>query len=248
MSRVNSIIHSIHYRQLKNSQDRLLERFLHDREFARRMSVHPFHSCMGQWLPPREGDTVLELGCGPGKYVAMLSTLGYRVTGVDPYSFPTWEILRHETSATLMEKVLAEQLPFPDHSFDHVVSIAALLYFKEPLKALEEVRRVLKPGGRLVLCTVNRKNLYTQRTGRRPDPASHQLFSMEELTALMEAAGLLPSRSFTYGFWLPFWSNFWWYLQCVWIPLPLLDFLSARLKPENGFFITVLASSPEAGT
>jgi ubiquinone/menaquinone biosynthesis C-methylase UbiE len=45
----------------------------------------------------------------------------------------------------------AEALPFHDRTFDHVLSFGALNYFNDPLRALQEMARVVKPGGRVVV-------------------------------------------------------------------------------------------------
>ena len=90
--------------------------------------------------------------------------------------------LRQETSAELIESVFAEHLPFPDQYFDHAVCLGALLYFKDPRQALLEMRRVLKPGGRVVLRTVNKENLYTLWTRRKLDPASKICIPLKNYT------------------------------------------------------------------
>ena len=53
--------------------------------------------------------------------------------------------------AVLLEQSQAESLPFSDASFDVVVSTNAFHYFRNPLGALEEMARVLRPNGRLVV-------------------------------------------------------------------------------------------------
>ena len=223
----------IRLRQITVSQDNLLKRFIFDQEFAYKMANHPLHACIGQWLPKGQGEKVLEVGCGPGKYVALLSTLGFNVVGVDPYKFPTWDILRKETSSQLLDNVFAEELPFEDQAFEHVVCLGALLYFREPKKALAEIYRVVKPGAKVIIRTVNKNNLYTLFTGKKLDPASYNLYSMSELINLIENSGLIVSKNFSYGFYPPIGTDLWWYLVCVWIAVPIQHVLSFLLKPEN---------------
>lgn len=218
--------------QIVRSQDRLLRRFLDDRGFAQTMSHEPLHACLGDWLSVRDGDQVLELGCGPGKYVAMLANLGFAVTGVDVHAFPSWDLLRQKTSCRLYADTRAESLPFESGTFDHVVCLGALLYFDQPSDALKEARRVLRPGGRLVVRNVNSKNLYTRRTGRNIDPASKNLYTREELVSLIEQCGFTVTRMFSYGFWPPWGVRLWWYLVCVWLPDWAQDRLSRLLKDE----------------
>ena len=226
------------------SQGRLLKKFLTRRDYALKASMRPLHSYLGKWLPRKPGAKVLELGCGPGKYVALLSTLGYRVVGVDPFSFPTWNLIRQRTSAVFLEGICAENLPFQNKSFDYGVCLGALLYFDDPKKGLREFVRVIKPGGTVILRTVNRKNLYTARTGKRIDPASKHLYTMEELLDLVRATGLLVQENLSFGFFPPFWTVFWWYLMCCWLPDWSQRFLSNTLSPESRVNHIVLAKIP----
>lgn len=232
-------------RQIVTAQDNLLRRLVLDKEFAQEMARHPLHASIGEWLPAGKGERVLEMGCGPGKYVAMLSALGYQVTGVDPLEFPTWGILREKTSAELVEKVFAETLPFPDDSFDHAVCLGALLYFDDPEQALREMRRVVRPSGKIVVRTVNRNNLYTRCTGKKLDPASKQLYTLAELTDLLEGCGFRVCKAFAYGFWPPFLTDFWWYLVSVWFSVDVQNYLSSKLRPEYRVNNTVFAWSPK---
>ncbi|CAN1209707.1 class I SAM-dependent methyltransferase [Tumidithrix helvetica PCC 7403] len=219
--------------QIVASQDKLLKSFLHDRDFANKMANHPLHACLGKWLPHDSNAKILELGCGPGKYVALLSKLDFKdITGVDPHRFPTWDILEKETSVKLLDNIFAEQLPFADASFDYVVCLGALLYFQNPDKAFSEISRVLKPNGRLILRTVNKNNLYTLRTGEKLDPASNNLYTMQELMGFVSTKGFQIIDSFAFGYHPPILPSLWWYLSCVWIPTFMQELLSNSLQPE----------------
>jgi len=188
-------------------------RFLSDHEFARRAAERPLYGRIGQGLPeiwdgkPR----ILELGCGDGRFVAMLVSLGYDVVGVDPLEYPAWKDFEDVSNVSLKSGVKAESLPFEDAVFDAVVCMGALLYFEDPDASLNEIRRVLKSEGRLILRTVNRSNLYTLCTSKRLDPASRNLYSEQELTALLDRHGLKVRRMFSFGFWPPVLTDLWWF-------------------------------------
>ena len=232
------------YRQLQQSQDKLLHQMLFDGDYARTMGHHPLHAQLLRWLPAGTGQNILELGCGPGKYVGLLANVGYTVTGVDPLAFPTWDKLAKKDNVTLMSDVYGESLPFADASFDSVVCLSALLYFENPERGLQEMKRVLKPKGKLIVRTVNRLNYYTSSTGKRLDPASRQLYSPEELWALIEKSGFRVEQAFTHGFWPPVGTNFWWYLQCVWLPLWLQTLISDATPSKRRVNCTVVAVAP----
>lgn len=229
-------------RHIEAAQQKQLEQLIFDKQFVSRAARHPQHACIAEWLSPSVPGRVLELGCGPGKYVAILSALGFEVVGVDPFEFPSWKIIQENTSAELRSGIFAERLPFPDGHFDHAACLGALLYFDSPQEALGELRRVVKPGGRLVLRTVNKSNLYTKTTGKKLDPASKNLYDMDELASLVSESGFRVERTFSYGFWPPILTNLWWYLVCVWLPLSFQDLLSSLLKPENHVNNTIFAT------
>ena len=202
------------WRLLHERLARERQRFFDDLDFAQRAARHPLHASLSEWLPaqPDPGYSILELGCGDGKYAALLGSLGYEVLGVDPISYPAWEALAQRDGLSFMHGINAEALPFEDESFDAVVCLSALLYFSDPDAAMREIARVLKPDGRAVLRTVNRENLYTLRTGKRLDPASRTLYTRRQLIALIEHGGLAVVRAFSFGFWPPFLTQWWWFL------------------------------------
>lgn len=99
------------------------------------------------------GESLLDVGCGTGVLLEALSISvpHAKLTGADP-SPEMLEIARKRLDeAVLLEQCHAESLPFSDASFDAVVSMSAFHYFRNPLGALEEMARVLRPKGRLVI-------------------------------------------------------------------------------------------------
>lgn len=220
-------------KSIARAQRDLNTRLLQDGAFARQQSMLPLHAELGVWISPSVGRRVLELGCGPGRYVGLLAALGFKVEGVDPFPFEFWNVLRARSDVHLRDNVFAEKLPFPDGSFDHVCCLGALLYFQNVDDALSEVRRVLRPGGRMVLRSVNRNNLYTASTGRKLDPASKNLYTLNELEEMMLRHGFAVSRSFQYGYYPPAFADFYWYLANVHLSAQCERWLSDRLPPDR---------------
>jgi len=108
--------------------------------------------------PIREGEAVLDIGCGAGVdsiIAGKLTGPSGPVTGID---LVPEMLARARENARLagvdqvtFQESSAEQLPFPDKSFEVVISNGVLNLVVDKVKALEEVYRVLKPGGRFML-------------------------------------------------------------------------------------------------
>ena len=98
------------------------------------------------------GRRVLDAGCGSGPLFAALRDQGAIVTGIDS-SIKMLELarLRLGAGADLHLADLGRPLPFPDAAFDDVVASLVLHYLEDWGPALAELRRVLKPGGRLIV-------------------------------------------------------------------------------------------------
>jgi SAM-dependent methyltransferase len=219
-------------------------RRLADPAYASAMARHPAHARIGDWIRIDQGNRVLELGVGPGRYAALLQALGFDVVGVDPIAFDTWDELRARGRCELISGVRAEALPFANSEFDHVACMGALLYFADPAQALSEIRRVLKPGGRLIIRTQNRRNLYQLSTGRPLEPAAHNFYTRAELDEHVSAAGFEIVNSFTWGFWPPYIHMKWWYFVNLYMPTWALGALSVITPAALRHNIIVFARRP----
>lgn len=106
------------------------------------------------------GRRILDAGCGSGPLSAALGTKGALVTGFD-VSAAMVDLARQRlgADADLHVADLAAPLPFNDAEFDDVVASLVLHYLEDWAGPLAELRRVLKPGGRLIL-SVNHPAAY----------------------------------------------------------------------------------------
>jgi ubiquinone/menaquinone biosynthesis C-methylase UbiE len=104
---------------------------------------------VARMAPP--GGSVLEIAPGPGYFCIELAKLGpYRITGVD-LSHDMVKIAREKAAQAGVhadfQQGNSSNLPFPRDSFDFLVCRAAFKNFAQPVRALHEMHRVLKPGG-----------------------------------------------------------------------------------------------------
>lgn len=101
-------------------------------------------------VPP--GSAVLEVAPGPGYFCIELAKLGkYSITGLD-ISHTFVEIASRKAAEASVQVNFrqgnASSMPFPDDTFDFLLCRAAFKNFAQPVRALQEMCRVLKPGGR----------------------------------------------------------------------------------------------------
>ncbi len=133
-------------------------------------------------LLPEEG-RVLSIGCGIGVHEAALRERrpAMELTCSDLQD----EMLRSAPSDLDLVRADMTVLPFPDGTYDAVYEITALVFVNDPEKALSEMARVIRPGGRLVLLSLNPLSKWGRdRLRQLPAPWGE----LEGLVAMVEAA------------------------------------------------------------
>jgi SAM-dependent methyltransferase len=140
------------------------------------------------------GRRILDAGCGSGPLMAALRDRGAIVTGFDK-SAGMLELARRRLGddADLQVADLGRPLPFPDGTFDDVIASLVLHYLVDWGPALTELRRVLKPGGRLIVSVDHpfAIALMHREAGREAD-----YFATNNLTAEWTAGGQTALMSF----------------------------------------------------
>lgn len=154
------------------------------------------HRIALEMLSISPGDRVLDVACGPGNFTRDFARAAGNglVVGID--ASPTMlDVAVRDTDGANVAYVRGDacDLPFRDASFDAVCCFAALYLIEQPMRALEEIVRVLAPGGRVALLS---------SCSRGPLPASAanavvrtlsgvRVFGRDELTGALVGSGLV---------------------------------------------------------
>lgn len=112
-------------------------------------------SFLKTWAHISPEETVLDIGCGTGEFERLLlaDNPQQRMIGVD-ISEEMLLLARQKCHAypnVTFQTASALALPFTNNSFDIVVSASTFHYFDDPVAALEEIKRVLKPNGKIII-------------------------------------------------------------------------------------------------
>lgn len=139
------------------------------------------------------GLKALDLGCGSGWFSQHLARRGVRLTSVD--ISPRLAKITRERSSSNAAAADAALLPFPDESFELIVSSEMIEHLRVPEKGIREISRVLCPQGLVVLTTPNRRWLWlvnlATRLKLRPYEGLENFLNFDELSELFDKYGLV---------------------------------------------------------
>ncbi|MBO1336621.1 class I SAM-dependent methyltransferase [Streptomyces sp. VRA16 Mangrove soil] len=119
------------------------------RRSAERLCAHPVPALLDAARVTR-GTRHLDVGCGTGSVVEAARTRGAHLTAVDAEPDMV-TATRARVPEARAERAALPELPFPDDEFDAVTANFVLNHVADPVAALTELRRVLRPGGRVAV-------------------------------------------------------------------------------------------------
>ena len=157
-------------------------------------------------LDPEPQSRVLDSGAGAGGAALELARRGHKVTAIDASSAMVARTKERASAMGLMIEALAmdgQDLAFPDGSFDAAISVLGVILFPDAVRGLSELRRIVRPGGRIALITWTAPEAY-ELIGElraaalsvlgslpaRPLPAQLRFKEKAAFQALFAAAGL----------------------------------------------------------
>ncbi len=164
------------------------------------------HRALALWgidlLDPSEGDSVLDVGCGGGMTVKALAkrTAVGLVVGVDHSEVMVRQAQRRnrrliDSGRVDVRLADATSLQFGDRRFDAVISIESFQFWRDPVAGLREIRRVLRPGGRLALVFETRSEFRTRESRELTEELlGAELYSGSDVTRLLATCGFGSAR------------------------------------------------------
>lgn len=142
-------------------------------------------------LRPEKGMRILDVGCGTGNFTYKIAEIGCDVTGID-ISKKMLEQARAKgvgsNGSISFEIMNGSSILFDNELFDAVISMAAFEFIPDPLKVYNEMKRVVKPGGHIVIGTIQKggewAKLYSSDVCADTAYAHAEFKSKNELMAL----------------------------------------------------------------
>ncbi|MFH1057674.1 MAG: methyltransferase domain-containing protein [Pseudomonadota bacterium] len=150
-------------------------------------------------LRPTAGELILDAGCGTGLFTADLLAAGARAVGLElsrPMLAQGRQRLAGRDFLAVQGDMLA--LPFGDGVFAKTLSVTAIEFIAEAGRAVAELWRVTRPGGLVVVATLNRESPWAARR-QKAGQAGHNLFRNAFFRSPDELAALAPAPPLAVG-------------------------------------------------
>jgi len=148
-------------------------------------------------LQPAKGQQILDAGCGTGVFTIDILQAGAHVVGLE-LSLP---MIRYAGRKATFDRIQGDMLylPFKDNCFDKTVSVTAIDFIENAAAAVNELIRVTRRGGRIVVATLNSCSTWAERRRKEAETGRNPLFknvffrTPEALKALAPYPGILKS-------------------------------------------------------
>ncbi len=151
---------------------------VHYNENVRTYTKFPRQLCehlADKYFKARKGK-LLDVCCGRGEFVDIYSDLGFDVYGVDKDSLACAKGLKVKVA-----DIDREALPFEDNYFDFIMMKSAIEHLGNVYHVMENLRRVLKPGGKIIILTCDWKSVYKVFYDDADHKSPFTVFSLHDL-------------------------------------------------------------------
>lgn len=146
-------------------------------------------------IPTVDGQLVCDAGCGTGRFAQRLEQQGARVSGVDR-DRAALDIAAHRIQGALIEADV-HGLPFADDTFDVTFAVTVCEFTASPEATIAELARITRPGGHLVIGSLNRNSpwgWWNRRQFHQPPWNTARFLNRDELIGIGEWFGTVTWR------------------------------------------------------
>jgi ubiquinone/menaquinone biosynthesis C-methylase UbiE len=146
-------------------------------------------------LRPAPGERILDAGCGTGIFTLDILARKAVVFGLE-LSLPMLLRAKQKFEAYSFHKVIGDManLPFAGNAFDKSVSITAIEFVSDAVRAIEELFRVTKPGGCVVVATLNRLSSWAVQRKERAQTGQSRIFEKAVFRSPGEISDMFPLK------------------------------------------------------
>ena len=196
-----------------------------------------FYNWVLDRLHPDPGCKLLDVACGEGLLIKAARERGVNAIGID-LSAQAAKLSVRRLGVQVVAVANGEKLPFQAHSFDYVTNIGSLEHFFNPSTGIQEMKRIMKPGGRAAYVLPNSYYLVdliwqVWRTGYGPSHKQpmEMFATFREWWELLEKHGMQVNKAYKYNFCFPRTrGDYRWYRQH---PKKILNLLLSPIIPFN---------------
>lgn len=155
--------------------------------------------CIDTCMDLSGNEDVLDIGCGGGQNIAnFLKRTGGKVYGMDYSPTSVAQSLKKNKKAVAEKRSVIVQanvsaIPFADKTFDLASAFETVYYWENIIDDFKEVRRVLKPNGKFVVCNETAKS---EGNEQLLDLLDMRIYTAEEIAAAMEQAGFSDVKTY----------------------------------------------------
>src|SRR5437763_1784682 len=193
-------VRNVRYLGMSSHHEQILDQFTRQAEpFARAQAIRSPETLarIVKMAGTGPDDTVLDVACGPGLLACAFARVAHHAVGIDitPAMLEQARKTQQEQGLQNVSWQLGDvlSLPYPDQHFSIVACRFVFHHLLQPLAVLQEMKRVCKPGGRVVVADMSQ---VTEKAGalnameRLRDPSHVRALPLEELRILVTQAGL----------------------------------------------------------
>jgi len=135
-------------------------------------------------------DVALDLGCGPGQAIALMAERAWMVHGLDQSSTMLTQARQANLKSIARGRVILrrgtfDKLPYANASMDKILASNVMYFWPDIPAVLQEMRRVLRPGGRIVVYVTDEQSMRKWKFARSD---THRLFDAAGLEAALRHA------------------------------------------------------------